>query len=440
MKKLSSLAPFLLAPAMLLADENATAPVAAAAAAAPKLDGANTAWVLTATALVMLMTPAGLALFYGGMTRAKNLLNTIAMSFTGYAIASIVWVLWAYSLAFGTDVSGVIGSLTLFLSDIKVTDIWATGNIPTLLFVAFQMTFAAITVALASGSAIERLKLSTWMIFVVLWITVVYAPIAHWVWGNGFLAKDGALDFAGGTVVHINAGVAGLVLALMLGKRKDYGKAIFPSSVTLTVLGAILLWFGWFGFNAGSELAADGIAASAFLVTNTAAAVAALSWMVVEYVVYKKFTLLGLASGLVAGLVAITPAAGFVDNSAALVIGIVAGALGFIGVNVIKKAFKYDDSLDAFGIHALCGIWGAIATGIFANPAVNSAGKGLLYGNPGQVMIQVKAVLVTIVFTAIATAVVYGVSSLLTGSGRVSAEDESIGLDEATHGEKAFHI
>jgi Amt family ammonium transporter len=440
MKKLSSLAPFLLAPAMLLADENATAPVAAAAAAAPKLDGANTAWVLTATALVMLMTPAGLALFYGGMTRAKNLLNTIAMSFTGYAIASIVWVLWAYSLAFGTDVSGVIGSLTLFLSDIKVTDIWATGNIPTLLFVAFQMTFAAITVALASGSAIERLKLSTWMIFVVLWITVVYAPIAHWVWGNGFLAKDGALDFAGGTVVHINAGVAGLVLALMLGKRKDYGKAIFPSSVTLTVLGAILLWFGWFGFNAGSELAADGIAASAFLVTNTAAAVAALSWMVVEYVVYKKFTLLGLASGLVAGLVAITPAAGFVDNSAALVIGIVAGALGFIGVNVIKKAFKYDDSLDAFGIHALCGIWGAIATGIFANPAVNSAGKGLLYGNPGQVMIQVKAVLVTIVFTAIATAVVYGVSSLLTGGGRVSAEDESIGLDEATHGEKAFHI
>ncbi|MDD3466765.1 MAG: ammonium transporter [Campylobacterales bacterium] len=440
MKKLSSLAPFLLAPAMLLADENATAPVAAAAAAAPKLDGANTAWVLTATALVMLMTPAGLALFYGGMTRAKNLLNTVAMSFTGYAIASIVWVLWAYSLAFGTDVGGVIGSLTLFLSDIKATDIWATGNIPTILFVAFQMTFAAITVALASGSAIERLKLSTWMIFVVLWITVVYAPIAHMVWGGGILAKDGALDFAGGTVVHINAGVAGLVLALMLGKRKDYGKAIFPSSITLTVLGAILLWFGWFGFNAGSELAADGIAANAFLVTNTAASVAAVSWMIIEYIVYKKFTLLGLASGAVAGLVAITPAAGFVDNSAAIIIGAVAGIVGFMGVNVVKKAFKYDDSLDAFGIHALCGIWGALATGIFANPAVNSLGKGLLYGNPGQLMIQAKAVLVTIVFTAIATAVVYAISSLVTGGGRVSAEDESIGLDEATHGEKAFHI
>lgn len=440
MKKLNFLAPLLFAPALLLADENATAPVAAVAAAAPKLDGANTAWVLTATALVMLMTPAGLALFYGGMTRAKNLLNTVAMSFTAYVLASIVWVLWGYSLAFGTDIGGVIGSLTFFLSDVKVTDIWATGNIPTLLFVAFQMTFAAITVALASGAAIERLKLSTWMIFVVLWVTVVYTPIAHMVWGGGMLAKDGALDFAGGTVVHINAGVAGLVLALMLGKRKDYGKAIFPSSVTLTMLGAILLWFGWFGFNAGSELAADGIAANAFLVTNTAAAVAALSWMIIEYVVYKKYTLLGLASGLVAGLVAITPAAGFVDNSAALIIGAVAGIVGFVGVNVIKKAFKYDDSLDAFGIHALAGIWGALATGIFANPEVNSLGKGLLYGNPGQVLIQLKAVVVTIVFTAIATAIVYGISSLLTGGGRVSAEDESTGLDEATHGEKAFHI
>lgn len=274
------------------------------------------------------------------------------------------------------------------------------------------------------------------MLFVVIWVTVVYAPIAHMVWGGGMLSKEGALDFAGGTVVHINAGVAGLVLALMLGKRKDYGKAMFPSSVTLTVLGSILLWFGWFGFNAGSELGADEIAANAFLVTNTAAAIAALSWMVVEYVVYKKFTLLGLASGLVA----ITPAAGFVDNSAALIIVVVAGIVGFVGVNVIKKAFKFDDALDAFGIHALAGIWGAIATGIFANPAVNSTSKGLLYGNPSQVMIQIKAVLVTIVFTAIGTALVYGVSSLLTGGGRVSAEDESIGLDEATHGEKGFHI
>lgn len=437
MKKLSLSALLFSAPALLLADDNVTT---AAAAVAPKLDGANTAWVLMATALVMLMTPAGLALFYGGMTRGKNLLNTIAMSFTAYAIASVVWVLWGYSLAFGADVGGVIGSLTLFLSDIKVTDIWATGNIPTLLFVAFQMTFAAIAVALASGSVIERFKITTWMVFVVIWITIVYAPIAHMVWGGGMLAKDGALDFAGGTVVHINAGVAGLVLAIMLGKRKDFGKAMFPSSVTLTVLGAVLLWFGWFGFNAGSELAADGIAANAFLVTNTAAAVAALSWMAVEYIVYKKYTLLGLASGLVAGLVAITPAAGFVDNTAAIVIGAVAGLVGFVGVNTIKKRFKYDDSLDAFGIHALAGIWGAIATGIFANPAVNSLGKGLLYGNPGQLLIQIKAIIVTIIFTAIGTAIAYSISSLITGGAKVSAEEESMGLDEATHGEKAFHL
>jgi ammonium transporter, Amt family len=456
-----------LLPAFVWAEENgsnvttaATAAVAAVAPAAPiikpELIAGNTAWVLMATALVMFMTPAGLALFYGGMTRSKNLLNTIAMSFTGYAVASIVWIMWAYSLSFSGDVGGLIGNLSNALMNGITTEtnttagIWTacddkgviTTNygIPTLLFVAFQMTFAAIAVALVSGAVIERLKFSTWIVFAALWVTAVYAPIAHWVWGGGFLFKDGALDFAGGTVVHINAGVAGLVLALMLGKRKDAGKAIFPSSITLTVLGASMLWFGWFGFNAGSELQADGIAASAFLVTNTAAAIAALSWMLVEYVVYKKFTLLGLASGAVAGLVAITPAAGFVDTTASLIIGIVAGIAGFVGVNVIKKAFKYDDSLDAFGVHAVCGIWGALATGIFANPAINSAGKGLLYGNPAQLMIQVKAIIVTIVYTAIATAVVYVIASLVTGGGRVAAEDESMGLDETAHGERAFHL
>jgi ammonium transporter, Amt family len=319
-----------LLPAFVWAEENgsnvttavaATTAVVAPAAPIikPELIAGNTAWVLMATALVMFMTPAGLALFYGGMTRSKNLLNTIAMSFTGYAVASIVWIMWAYSLSFSGDVGGLIGNLSNALMNGITTEtnttagIWTacddkgiiTTNygIPTLLFVAFQMTFAAIAVALVSGAVIERLKFSTWIIFAALWVTAVYAPIAHWVWGGGFLFKDGALDFAGGTVVHINAGVAGLVLALMLGKRKDAGKAIFPSSITLTVLGASMLWFGWFGFNAGSELQADGIAASAFLVTNTAAAIAALSWMLVEYVVYKKFTLLGLASGAVAGLV-----------------------------------------------------------------------------------------------------------------------------------------
>ncbi len=428
--------------AYLFAEEAATATAEAATVAAPVLDAGNTAFILVATALVMLMTPAGLALFYGGLTRSKNLLNTVGMSVMGYVLASLVWVFWAYSLAFGTDVGGFIGSLdNVMLSGIGVNDLWSVGNIPTLLFVAFQMTFAAITVSLASGSVIERMKFSTWMIFVVLWVSVVYAPIAHWVWGGGFIAGWGVLDFAGGTVVHINAGVAGLVLAYLLGKRSDYDKiALFPSSVTLTMLGAILLWFGWFGFNAGSELGADGIAASAFLVTNTATAAAALAWMLIEYAVYKKFTLVGIASGIVAGLVAITPAAGFVNIGGSIVIGLVAGIVGFFGVNKIKKMLNADDSLDVFGIHGLAGIWGAIATGIFADPAINSLGKGLLYGNPGQVWIQIKAVVVTIVFTAIATAVVYYVAAMFTGGGRVQKADEDVGLDEFEHGEKAFNI
>ncbi|MDD3324637.1 MAG: ammonium transporter [Sulfurospirillaceae bacterium] len=405
------------------------------------LNVGNTAWVLVATALVMLMTPAGLALFYGGMSRSKNLLNTIAMSVIGYVIASIVWVACGYSFAFGADIGGFIGFDSFFLDGIKVTDIWAVGNIPTLLFVAFQMTFAGISVALISGAVIERLKFSTWMIFAFLWIIAVYAPVAHWVWGGGFLSKDGVLDFAGGTVVHINAGVAGLVVALMLGRREDYGKsAMFPSSITLTVLGASMLWFGWFGFNAGSELGADGIAASAFLVTNTAAAIGAMSWMLMEYVTYKKFTLLGIASGVVAGLVAITPAAGFVDIKASLVIGAIAGVVAFYGVNGLKKALKYDDSLDAFGIHGLAGIWGAVATGIFANPEINELGKGLLYGNPNQLIVQIEGVVVTIIYAGIATAIVFKVASLISGGARVVHDEESQGLDEVVHGEKAFNV
>jgi Amt family ammonium transporter len=424
----------------LLAAEEAVAEAAAEAEKVLTLDVGNTAWVLTATALVMLITPAGLALFYGGMSRSKNLLNTIAMSVMSYVLASITWVVCGYTLAFGTDIGGIIGFDSLFMSGIKVTDLWATGSIPVLLFAAFQMTFAGITVALISGALIERLKFSTWMIFIPLWVIAVYAPIAHWVWGGGFLSKDGVLDFAGGTVVHINAGVAGLVIAMMLGKRADFGKAMFPSSVTLTVLGASMLWFGWFGFNAGSELAADGIAASAFLVTNTAAAVAAVAWMLVEYVTYKKFTLLGIASGIVAGLVAITPAAGFVDTAGSLVIGAVAGIVAFYGVNGLKKALKYDDSLDAFGIHGLAGIWGAIATGIFANPEVNELGKGLLYGNPDQLFIQIEGVVVTAIYTAIATAIVFKIASIFTGGARVGNDEESQGLDEVAHGERAFTL
>lgn len=417
----------------------ALTPLSAMAEEAPTLSSGDTAWMLVATAFVMLMTPAGLALFYGGMSRSKNILNTIGMSFLAYCIASVVWVLWGYTLAFGPDIGGFIGGLDkIFMKGIGVETL--SGSIPELLFAAFQGTFAAITVALASGSVIERLKFSTWFIFTILWVTVVYAPVAHWVWGGGFLGNDGALDFAGGTVVHINAGIAGLVMALLLGKRKGYGKAAFlPSSVVLTVLGAALLWFGWFGFNAGSELAADGVAASAFLVTNVAASIAAISWILTEWIVFRKPTLLGAASGVVAGLVAITPAAGFVDVTGALIIGLVAGILGWFGVFVLKKSLGYDDSLDAFGVHGLCGIWGAIATGIFAVKAIGGT-PGVLEGNLPQLWIQLKAVIATIVYSGIMTAVVYFVSSILTGGARVSEEEEIEGLDSAIHGEKGFNL
>ncbi|MDR1975399.1 MAG: ammonium transporter [Campylobacteraceae bacterium] len=412
----------------------------AAQEAAGELNAGDTAWIIAATTLVMIMTPAGLALFYGGLARSKNLLNTIAMSVGGYIVAGLIWVIIGYSIAFGGDIGGIIGFDGLFLTNIAVDHVSEGKTIPDILFVVFQLTFAGITLALVSGSLIERLKFSTWLIFGAIWVIVVYAPIAHWVWGGGFLGSDGVLDFAGGTVVHINAGVAGLVIALLLGKRADYGKAIFPSSVSFTVLGAVLLWFGWFGFNGGSQLAADGIAANAVLVTNTAASAAALAWILIEYATYKKFTLVGLASGIVAGLVAITPAAGFVDAVGSLVIGIVAGIVSFYAVNFLKKALKYDDSLDVFGVHAIAGIWGAIATGIFANPAVNEAGTGLLYGNPGQVLVQIEGIVVTIIYTAIATAIVFKLASLITGGARVSAEVESQGLDETEHGERAFNL
>ena len=417
----------------------ALTPTVALAGESSKLNSGDTAWMLIATALVMLMTPAGLALFYGGMVRSKNILNTIGMSFLAYCIVSVVWVLWGYTLAFGPDIGGVIGSLSkLFLKGITPETL--SGSIPEFLFVAFQGTFAAITVALASGAVVERLKFSTWLVFSVIWATVVYAPIAHWVWGGGFLAHDGALDFAGGTVVHINAGIAGLVLALLLGKRKGYGRtAFFPSSVVLTVLGAALLWFGWFGFNAGSALSANGSAATALLVTNVAASIAAISWMVTEWIFLKKPTLLGAASGAVAGLVAITPAAGFVDVFGALIIGLVSGILGWFGVFVIKQKLGYDDSLDAFGVHGLNGIWGAIATGIFAVKTVGGT-PGVLEGNLPQLFIQIKAVVATVVYSGVMTAVVYFISSLLTGGARVTEEEEIQGLDSAVHGERGFNL
>ena len=410
------------------------------ALASDGLNSGDTAWIIVSTALVMMMTPAGLALFYGGLSRYKNLLNTFAMTLVAYCLVSVIWMMWGYTLAFGPDKAGIIGGLSnIFMTGIGVSSL--SGTIPTYVFALFQMTFACITAALVLGSIVDRMKFSSWIVFTILWITFIYCPLAHWVWGGGWMGSMGALDFAGGTVVHINAGVAGLVLSLVLGKRIGYGKeAMFPSSIVLTALGAALLWFGWFGFNAGSQLAADGIAGSAFLVTNTSAAMGALAWMFAEWVIDKKPTVLGLASGIVIGLVAITPAAGFVNMPASLIIGLGAGLLGFYSVAKIKQKIGYDDSLDAFGVHGMGGIWGALATGLFASPAINEAGCGLFYGNPKQLWIQIVSIVATAVFTAVGTLIVTYATKFLTGGLRVEAENEIIGLDQSLHGERAFEI
>jgi len=404
-----------------------------AAMAEDTLNTGDTAWMLVATAFVMLMTPAGLALFYGGMTRSKNVLNTMGMSLVAFAVGTLVWVVAGYSIAFGAG--DFFGTGKIMLDGI--TDKSLTGTIPELLFVAFQGTFAAIAVAIASGSMIERVKFSTFTIFVALWILAVYAPVTHWAWGGGETLNFGEMDFAGGTVVHINAGVAGFVVAMLLGKRKGYGtSAMKPFSPVLSVLGATLLWFGWFGFNAGSEVAADGVAGNAFLITNVAAALGVIGWLIAEQIVYKKATLIGGASGAVAGLVAITPASGSAGVGGALIIGLVGGILGFIAVSKLKKMFKVDDSLDAFWIHGVVGIWGSIATAIFIAPYLMADD----YSMGEQLISQIKAILLTIVYSAAVTAIVYFIAAALTGGGRVDEETEFKGLDEAVHGEKGFNL
>jgi Amt family ammonium transporter len=397
------------------------------------LNSGDTAWMLVATAFVMLMTPAGLALFYGGLTRSKNVLNTIGMSLGAYAVGTLVWVLVGYSIAFGDG--DMIGTGKVLLCGITADSL--SGTIPELLFVAFQGTFAAIAVAIASGSMIERVKFSTYMVFAALWIVAVYAPVTHWAWGGGETLNFGEMDFAGGTVVHLNAGIAGFVVAMILGKRKDYGKvAIKPFSPVLVVLGAALLWFGWFGFNAGSEVAADGVAASAFLVTNVAASLGVIGWILVEWMVYKKATLVGGASGAVAGLVAITPASGSAGVEGAIIIGLVGGALGFYGVSKLKGMFKVDDSLDAFWIHGLVGIWGSIATALFIADYAMADDYNLM----SQLIAQFSAIGLTVVYSGIVTAIVYYVAVALTGGGRVDEETEARGLDETVHGEKAINL
>lgn len=404
--------------------------------APPKIDTGDTAWIIVATALVMLMTIPGLALFYGGLSKRKDTLNTIAMSFVTFCIVSVLWIMYGYTFVFGTDIGGIIGDAgKLFLSGVTVNSL--SGTIPEFIFIVFQLTFAAITVALVSGAYIERMKFSAWILFSILWMTLVYLPVAHWVWGGGFLAKWGALDFAGGTVVHINAGIAALIGALILGKRRE--ATLMPNNLTITVLGAGLLWFGWFGFNAGSALSASGLASAAFINTNTAAAIAAVAWMFAEWMHSKKPTVLGLVSGAVAGLVAITPAAGFVNISGAIFIGLAAGIVSFFSIAVVKAKLGYDDTLDAFGIHGVAGILGAILTGVFADPSINELGKGLLYGNPGQLWIQIIATLVTIAYTAIITAIILMIIKAVVGL-RVDVEEEIEGLDESQHGEKAYNL
>ena len=395
------------------------------------LDSGSTAWILTASALVLLMTP-GLGFFYGGLVRAKNVVNTIMLSFIAMAVASIVWVLWGYSLAFGTGTS-LIGDLEFIgLRGIGVSDV--DGGIPVLLFVMFQGMFAIITPALITGAFAERFKFTTYLVFLVLWVTLVYAPICHWVWGGGWIGELGALDFAGGTVVHINAGVAAVAAALLVGRRRNPGAQ--SHNVPYVVLGAALLWFGWFGFNAGSQLAADGVAVSAFIVTNTAAATAALTWGLISHFRTGRMSAVGVATGAVAGLVAITPASGFVGVMGSLAIGFAAGVICFVAVELINRT-RLDDALDVFAVHGIGGIVGAVLTGVFAVEAIGGT-AGLIEGNASIVGTQVVAVVATIAYSFIASLVILFVLDKIPGLGlRISERGEDEGLDVAAHGEQA---
>lgn len=416
-------------------------PVAALAQDAPQFNSGDTAWVLTSTALVLLMTIPGLALFYGGMVRKMNVLATVMQSFSITCLVAVLWVVIGYSLAFTTGseaFNAYIGSLDQFmLNGLTLTSVHALApTIPESVFFMFQMTFAIITPALIAGAFADRMKFGPMLVFIGIWSVVVYAPIAHWVWGGGFLGGAGVLDYAGGTVVHINSGVAGLVAAIVLGRRQGYGVENFsPHNLVLSLTGAGLLWIGWFGFNAGSAVAANANAGMAMLVTMTAAAVAGLAWMVVEWLVRGKPSVLGIISGAVAGLVVITPASGFVDARGALVMGLAAGIVCFWGATSLKKLLGYDDSLDAFGIHGLGGILGAVLTGVFAVDEIGGAGKaGLLDGNAAQVMIQIEGIAATIAYSAIATFVILKVIDVVVGL-RVDQDVERDGLDLALHGE-----
>ncbi len=404
-----------------------------------EINSGDTAWLLTSTALVLLMTVPGLALFYGGLVGRSNVLSTCMHSFVIFCMVSIQWLLVGYTLSFGSDIGGLIGGMDFLGFRGVGAEVAPAAAIPHAAFAMYQCAFAIITVALITGAFAERLRFGAFVLFSLAWTTLIYDPLAHWVWGGGWLQKLGALDFAGGTVVHISSGVSALVAAMVVGKRVGFPTKISkPNSVLFTFIGAGLLWFGWFGFNAGSAVAANGLAAMAFASTNTAAAAAALAWMAIEAMRHGKPTALGAVTGAVAGLVAITPAAGFVPILAAIPIGAIASVVCYFGVAILKPKLGYDDSLDVFGVHGLGGMWGALATGIFASSSVNAAGAdGLLAGNPGLVGKQVIAVVACAAFAAVVTFVILKVISVVVPL-RVADEDEVTGLDVAVHGEVAF--
>jgi Amt family ammonium transporter len=404
------------------------------------ISAGDTAWLLMSAALVMLMTPA-LGFFYGGLVRRKNVLATIMHSFFILCLISVQWVLWGYTLAFGPDKGGIIGGLDwLTLRGVGQEPGPYAATVPHQAFMVFQMMFAVITPALITGAFAERKRFKAFVVFTLLWATFVYDPVAHWVWGGGWLGQLGALDFAGGTVVHITSGVSALVAALVLGRRVGYGRdSLEPHDATMTVLGASLLWFGWFGFNAGSAITAGGLAANAFVVTNTAAAMAALTWMTVSWLHKGAPSVLGAAAGAVAGLVAITPASGYVDVSSSILIGLGAGIFCYTAIQLTKR-LRVDDALDVFGVHGVGGAWGAIATGIFATVAVNGAAKdGLLAGNPGQLGIQAIAVGASILYSAVMTFVILKLIDVFVGL-RVPESEEVLGLDASQHREAAYQI
>ncbi len=418
----------------------AIAPATPAAAPAPKLDSGDTAWMLTSTLLVILMTIPGLALFYGGLGRSKNMLSVLVQVFVIFSLVSLLWAIYGYSLAFTGEGNFLGGPGKLFLKGVRPDTFGALATIPEYVFVAFQGTFAAIAVALVVGAFAERARFSAVLLFAVLWFTFSYVPLAHMVWGGGLLGKDGALDFAGGTVVHINSGVAGLVGAYMVGKRVGFGREAFtPHSLTLTMVGASLLWVGWFGFNAGSAGAANGVAALAFVNTVLAAAAAALAWLGAEALHKGKPSMLGAASGAVGGLVAVTPAAGYVGPMGAIAIGLVAGLACLWGVGGLKRRLRADDAFDVFGVHGVGGIVGALLTGVFAAQALGGTGGAMpgTFSIGAQLWIQAKSVLLTLVWSGVVSVVAYKVADLALGL-RVPEEEEREGLDITSHGETAY--